>query len=850
MTEQEGSNKNNADRLFLRIKAALEPDYIVERELARGGMGVVFLARDPSLDKKVAVKVLSPQFITRKASARFISEARILAGISHRNVVTVHRAGEADGLSYFIMDYIEGGTLADQIANGPLAIDEVVNIGLGLLDALETVHAKDVIHRDIKPANIFMIGNRALLADFGIHKPPSASDGTKTAPGTPIGTPLYMSPEVLAGFKAKPQSDFYSVGMVLYEALTGRIWQTGQSCDDADWSGVPGSLRRILTGALRLVPDERWPDAQTFKNLLSSARPKPFGQTLLRIARTLAVGLVFTTVIYFAVKKNAQTANLEEVPVALRPSNSAARGALARGEAFRRQARWADAITAFHAAFAADSSCIWCSWRIVESSRWEILPPEKTHLRKMLAGIETFPGAHRTVVNARTIQDIRSRMELLKEAVERWQDDQATFTLANEIFSRGPLGDIRRSDSRQWLEQVLRNDTDFAPAWETLAWLEIAEGNQAPAARALGNLERIDQDARERFGRADLPPDERGAPFHFLLNLGYLFRFGESERGLTILRTGPYGYANVLQHDQAAAAPRLMPSFGSARGAVELGDFYARRDEDHLRVSGLVSQVFGFFALGQIDSARVRVRALQNTEADWFGGVWAKMVTVLSIFDPEAAGPDREPWEELRGFRSDDPLGIAWMSKLELAASGATDFDPSLEGDEDNVLGRIVAGGIAAGAGNPHQALEITAELSREEIRTVVVGDSIEIINERDIFFRSTLHLFRSRWFLAAANPRAAYKALRWYENSDQHPWPVFEPLPQEIDWAFGPTAAWMKAEILEGIDGGNLAELCEAYSYVQRVWGNGDPVYRDRAERATTRFEELACETGGSSAR
>ena len=123
MTEQEGSNKNNADRLFLRIKAALEPDYIVERELARGGMGVVFLARDPSLDKKVAVKVLSPQFITRKASARFISEARILAGISHRNVVTVHRAGEADGLSYFIMDYIEGGTLADQIANGPLAID-------------------------------------------------------------------------------------------------------------------------------------------------------------------------------------------------------------------------------------------------------------------------------------------------------------------------------------------------------------------------------------------------------------------------------------------------------------------------------------------------------------------------------------------------------------------------------------------------------------------------------------------------------------------------------------------------------------------------------------------------------
>ncbi|NIR60768.1 MAG: serine/threonine protein kinase, partial [Gammaproteobacteria bacterium] len=200
--------------LLERLRKALAGQYEVERELAAGGMGSIFLARDPTLERQVAVKILRPELATARAAERFLREARILASLSHPNVVPVHSAGEADGLFYYVMDYVEGETLGARLERGALSRDEAAKLGTDLLAALEASHAHGIVHRDVKPANIFLVADRALLGDFGIAKPLDEPGGL-TAAGDLVGTPSYMAPEQLEG-EVTPRTDLYAAGMVLY----------------------------------------------------------------------------------------------------------------------------------------------------------------------------------------------------------------------------------------------------------------------------------------------------------------------------------------------------------------------------------------------------------------------------------------------------------------------------------------------------------------------------------------------------------------------------------------------------------------------------------------------------------
>lgn len=263
--------------LLDRLNDALEPDFQIEREIARGGMGVVFLARDTSLRCRVAIKVLLPEMATEKAAKQFLDEARTLAKLKHPHIVSVHTVGEADHLSYYVMDYVEGETVAERIRRGPMSREETVKLGRDILDALEAVHGAGAIHRDIKPSNIFLVGRRALLVDFGIAKPPLTSESgyrvippglkmSRTSSGE--GTPAYMPPEQAASGEVTPETDLYALGMVLYEALTLRRWESGIRPRDAKWTGVAWSLRRVLSRALARSPEERWPDAVTFRRRL------------------------------------------------------------------------------------------------------------------------------------------------------------------------------------------------------------------------------------------------------------------------------------------------------------------------------------------------------------------------------------------------------------------------------------------------------------------------------------------------------------------------------------------------------------------------------------------------------
>ena len=253
-------------------------------------MGVVFEARHRRLDRRVALKILRPELATAVAAERFLAEGRILARLSHPNVVPVYDAGEEDGFLYYAMEFVEGETLADRLKRGALPPAEAVRLGHDLLGALEAAHGLGVVHRDVKPANIFLRGGRALLGDFGIARWQLTQDAGYTTPGQMIGTPRYMSPEQRDGVPVSKRTDVYAAGLVVWEACTGERWPAYQSPQAAEWSRIPSPLETTLRRALELVPEGRWADAGDMRRGLDRAARRP--HWLLAMAGTAIAALV------------------------------------------------------------------------------------------------------------------------------------------------------------------------------------------------------------------------------------------------------------------------------------------------------------------------------------------------------------------------------------------------------------------------------------------------------------------------------------------------------------------------------------------------------------------------------
>ncbi len=255
-----------------RLRNGLPPTFTVERELASGGMGTVFLGRDESLDRPVAIKILRPELSTAVAVERFIREAQYLAGLNHPNIVPVHLAGDAGGLVYYVMDFVDGETLEARLAAGPLSAPDVLRLGRELLSGLAAAHRKGITHRDIKPSNIFLVGGRAILGDFGIAQGRDEPGESLPAPGQIVGTMAYMAPEQLSGSPVTPRTDLYALGLVLYEACTGLRWDWLACPEEGDWTAVPAALRPTLQTALQLLPSDRWDSAESFRRALSAPR--------------------------------------------------------------------------------------------------------------------------------------------------------------------------------------------------------------------------------------------------------------------------------------------------------------------------------------------------------------------------------------------------------------------------------------------------------------------------------------------------------------------------------------------------------------------------------------------------
>lgn len=276
--------------LLARVEQVLAPTFELDREVGRGGMGIVYLARDSRLKRPVAIKVLPPELSFRAdIRSRFLREAETAAQLSHPNIVPIFTVDERGGLVFFVMAYVEGQTLAQRLEGGQrLPIAEARRLLTEVANALAYAHSRGVIHRDIKPDNILLSkdGGRAMVTDFGIARAVSSTtsaDSRLTATGVAIGTPTYMSPEQCAGDReVDGRSDLYSLGVVGYQMLTGTVPFTGSGTGallvkhlsekpvpvDQRSPDVPLWFVRIVMRCLEKQPADRYADAASLVNAL------------------------------------------------------------------------------------------------------------------------------------------------------------------------------------------------------------------------------------------------------------------------------------------------------------------------------------------------------------------------------------------------------------------------------------------------------------------------------------------------------------------------------------------------------------------------------------------------------
>jgi serine/threonine protein kinase/tetratricopeptide (TPR) repeat protein len=228
--------------------------YRIEAAIGAGGMGEVFRAFDPRLERKVAVKVLRAGVASAEAQARFLAEARAASALNHPHVVTIHDVGTADGAPYMVMEWLEGETLRRKLASGPLPMAEVRRVAAAVAAALAAAHAAGILHRDLKPENIMLTADgRVKVLDFGIARRLTPADTdleatSLTRAGTLVGTPGYMSPEQVRGEALDARSDQFAFGAVLYEMASGRRAFPGASLADRQAAvllGQPEPLTRV-----------------------------------------------------------------------------------------------------------------------------------------------------------------------------------------------------------------------------------------------------------------------------------------------------------------------------------------------------------------------------------------------------------------------------------------------------------------------------------------------------------------------------------------------------------------------------------------------------------------------------
>lgn len=930
--------------LIERVRRALAHDYEVHREVAGGGMGIVFAARQARLDRTVAIKILRPELATAVAAERFLDEGRILARLAHPSIVPIYAAGEADGLFYYVMEFVEGETLAARLERARLSGDEVLRLADDLLGALGAAHALGVVHRDVKPANVFLRNGRALLGDFGISRWRAPGEPGHTTPGQIIGTVRYMAPEQREGEVATERTDVYCAALLLWEACTGEHWPAYQQPERADWSAVPVPFAPSLRRALALAPEQRFAHAGEFQAALRGSAPRRrrrilVGGLLATAALATAAILVSTTkptapqgglvlavepfevrgipgaafrdslqsavltalsgypdlrvlpatagsgtpgAVRIAGTMTLTTAGLrlelraaggesggvtaveagapgradwtalvgqvsdsfmvevwkgtlagdEWLPLDALPRTGNGLGRWHAAERLYAQALWEQARDAYTGIEASDPSCLLCTYRLIDIARWLGTEPAPSRFARLNDHLDAFPPHYRAVIVAQQ-QPWPDRYESLRAAADRYQGFYlASFLLGDELFHRGPLHGHLRSEALEPLQRALALRPDFAPGWEHLGWVLLAEGTSGDARTALDSV------PLERAG------DGLSRVLRIMLELGHLWRFGEAADA-ELFGAGILQVPAVARDFRTASGGRLMMTADAPAGAVGLGaQLEALRGKPEAVRSGLLAQAHGFAALGRLDSLRAVALRFRQVSTDHtlalYGFELEGALTLAESDDSVSADPGLlvALRSYFAGSDEAEPLRLraAWMLALLAARAG----------DSAGAAGYRRTLGTAGHGASLADEVDVAAFLRQGD--TAQAGRLLLRLPSFDLALESAVpvedavrRLLRVAWLERTGASGQALAELRWHEHLQLKGFPTGDPQSGEVAWALGTVLRWRRAVMLDRRGIADL-ELCATYLAVARLWTGGDPRFAARARIARGRAAELKC--------
>jgi hypothetical protein len=664
--------------LLERIRAALAANYSVLEEIAAGGQGHVFRAHDRRLRRDVAIKVLRPEIATAGAAARFLREAQLLARLRHPNILAVHDAGETEGLSYYVMDLVDGETLAMRLTRGPLHGPQVLSLARDLLGALDAAHRAGIVHRDVKPANIFLHDGRAILADFGIaHVERNTNESDpRTEPGTLLGTRGYMSPEQLLG-SATLRSDIFSAACVLFESATGTAWDGARDSDDRSWSRVPPPLREPLRRALQYDPQARWADAGAFRNAIDApGRLSHRSRTLAFIATGVLVAGAF--LLYRLARPDLGAASAARLPqasvdLAVLPFGAGDSLGRALGSFVASSLEWSPRWT-----FRPYREVL--DWWDSAGARADAVAHARVNAGHWADGyVHRAPGADTLVLRLNGVRGALGTFKVPRDSADlvRWANAAADTIVANVFPAR----------AAEFRELMAASSGDYQATQLLIAGMDAFEldrwdESEALLKAALARDPRLDRAAFEidllhRWGRKpleeELVPVIAAAAERIPEPYGSLMR---SERELDLARRQAALRAIVREypHNERARffllnesfhrAPLLGTPLEEVLGQIETGI----RSSPYLdQVAMYDHLVWGYIHLGMADSARSALRRRNGVlgdgaDGDQFGPLL--QLAYESRFTPLVARV--RTWAALRVYRK-DPAALTRMLRFGLA---------------------------------------------------------------------------------------------------------------------------------------------------------------------------------------
>jgi len=513
------------------------------------------------------------------------------------------------------------------------------------------------------------------------------------------------------------------------------------------------------------------------------------------------------------------------LPRGVLPKNALGRGAFQRAEAAFARGRWGEARAGYAEAAALDSTCWLCYWRHGEVGRWFNLegdPADSTHY---FAHLTEFPERYQRLIQAQGLP-LAARLDSLDALAKGSKEFLfGQFRRADELFHRGPLVGRSRREAMQSFQDVLKSQADFAPALEHVAWLNVAEGDSMGAASALARVAPL------------VDPKDPSFATLAIVELAYAWRFlppAEAERRTRELAR----MARAAGIKDLDAGARYLAGFGAPQGELAFAE-QLLPEPGFARSAGL-ARVLALIGMGRPDTAMALAHGLayRSPELAVFVGELAGALRLAGVDSAAATARWADALPALAGAadaatgRLDLQRRAAWMLAILEWAEGHADSlrsaGPSTLPPGPLAILLQAEGAAARGA--------VDSALAATRLLTGIPGQDTD-----DPFFRSVLHLARASWNERGEHPARAIADLVWHENSDVHGYPSGDPQPAEVDWALSAFAQWRLGSLLERT-GQQRDEACRAYGGVVRLWSDGDPPYRARADSARRRRSRLGC--------